>query len=70
MTVTVRPLGMVSDIIDCLHHNPHELHHVEGVVSELWMIPKCGMMTLKEIGVKKSSNIYNGLETVFSGSHG
>lgn len=58
MTVTVLPLGMVCDIINCLHHNPHELHHVEGVVGELWMVSKCGMMTLRERGVKTLSTIY------------
>lgn len=39
---------MVRDIIGCLQHKAHELLHIKGVVGKLRMVPKGGMVTLRE----------------------
>lgn len=45
---TALPFRMVRDIIGCLQHKAHELLHIKGVVGKLRMVPKGGMVTLRE----------------------
>lgn len=43
------PFGMLCDVFSCFQHKAHKLCHVEGIVGKLRVVPKCWMVTLREV---------------------
>lgn len=58
MKDTMGPFRMVCDVIGSLQHQTHELSHIKGVVGKLWMVPKGGMVTLREGDIKSLQSVF------------